>query len=55
MCESGDYRELLVEYGVDLADASKVICDIASGGAGLTVLFSTVAIVVSFSLFLFQW
>ena len=55
MCESGDYRELLVEYGVDLADDSKVICDIASGGAALTVLFSTVAVVVSFSLFLFQW
>lgn len=52
MCESGDYRELLVEYGVDLADDSKVICDIASGGAGLTVLL---AVVVSFSLFLFQW
>ena len=54
MCESGDYRELLVEYGVDLA-GSKVICDIASGGAGLTVLFSTVAVVVSFSFFMFQW
>ena len=66
MCESGDYRELLVEYGIGLVDDSKVICDIASGGAaaagdnasggaGLTVMLSTIVVVVSFSLSLFQW
>ena len=58
MCDSGDYRTLLVEYGIELADDSKVICDIASGdenGAGLNVLLRTaVVVVVSFSVFLFQ-
>jgi hypothetical protein len=60
MCDSGDYRTLLVEYGIELADDSKVICDIASsddgnGATGLTVLLRTVVVVaVSFSLFLFQ-
>lgn len=53
MCESGVYRELLVEYGIG-ADDSEVICDLASGGAGLTVMLSTLVVVVSFSL-LFQW
>lgn len=52
MCESGDYEELLVEYGVEQqAEDSKVICDTAtagtSDGAGITVLFSTA--VVSFA------
>ena len=58
MCDSGDYRTLLVEYGIELADDSKVICDIASGdenGAGLNVLLRTAVVeVVSFSVFLFQ-
>ena len=58
MCDSGDYRTLLVEYGIELADDSKVICDIASSndgnGAGLVLLRTAVVVVVSFSLFLFQ-
>ena len=61
MCDSGDYTQLLVEYGIELADDSKVICDIATttsddgNGAGSMVLLRTVVVlVVSFSLFLFQ-
>ena len=59
MCDSGDYRTLLVEYGIELADDSKVICDIASNddgnGAGLNILLRTVlVVVVSFSVFLFH-
>ena len=31
MCEGGDYLTLLVEYGVEMSDEDKIICDVAKG------------------------